>query len=283
MDDLARELFLDIGGIGSRVSVETHEIEAPRIALYKSWTAAIDEGWTRWLLEQFEFPYTNVSDSEVKAGELSKKFDVLIIPSMDTESIVQGLEEGTISPKYVGGLGTSGVNSIGKFVEEGGTLIALSQASLFALDTMGLPVSDALAGLRPPDRRSRSMESPKAADVRFACPGSVLRMSFDARHPVAYGMPKEAPAMFYQGTAFDILPTFSAGGAPRVISKYPGDKLLLSGYLKGEEHIANKAAAADVPLGKGRVILLGFGVKQRAQPHGTFKLLFNSLFYTANN
>jgi hypothetical protein len=127
------------------------------------------------------------------------------------------------------------------------------------------------------------MESPKATDVQFACPGSVLRMRFDTRHPVAYGMPEEAPAMFYQGTAFDILPSFSAGATPRVISKYPEEKLLLSGYLKGEEHIANKAAAVDVPLGKGRVILLGFGVKQRAQPHGTFKLLFNSLFYTADN
>ena len=84
--------------------------------------------------------------------------------------------------------------------------------------------------------------------------------------------------MFYRGTAFDVVPKFD-GGTPRVISRYPGGNLLMSGYLKGEEHLVNKAAAVDVPMGNGRVILLGFGVKQRAQPHGTFKLLFNSLYY----
>jgi hypothetical protein len=115
-------------------------------------------------------------------------------------------------------------------------------------------------------------------DVKFACPGSVLRIEFDPQHPVAYGMPEEAPAMFYRSTAFNIVPSFK-GGEPQVISKYPKSGLLLSGYMKGEEHLANKAAAVDVPLGKGRVILLGFGVKQRAQPYGTFKLLFNALYY----
>jgi hypothetical protein len=105
-------------------------------------------------------------------------------------------------------------------------------------------------------------------------------MEFNPKHPVAYGMPEEAPAMFYQGTAFNVVAAFE-GEAPEVISKYPKGDLLMSGYLRGEKYLQNKAAAVDVPLGKGRVILLGFGVKQRAQPHGTFKLLFNSLFYGA--
>ncbi len=106
-------------------------------------------------------------------------------------------------------------------------------------------------------------------------------MEFNPKHPVAYGMPEEAPAMFYQGTAFNIVPSFE-GESPRVISKYPRGDLLMSGYLRGEEHLVNKAAAVEVPVGTGRVILLGFGVKQRAQPHGTFKLLFNSLLYGAS-
>jgi hypothetical protein len=276
INELAKDLFLTISGTGSRIPVQTHRLKTPRIALYKSWKANTDEGWTRWLLEQYEFPFTNVLDAEVKAGRLRGRFDVLIIPAMDTESIIKGHESGTVPPKYAGGISAEGVRNIGEFVEQGGTLITLRQGCFFALDTLGLPVADALKGLRPPGRRQAMV----AADVKFACPGSVLSMEFDTNHPVAYGMPKEAPAMFYQGTAFDILSTFQ-GKTPRVISKYPEGDLLMSGYLKGEEYLANKAAAVDVPLGKGRVILFGFGVKQRAQPHGTFKMLFNSLFYGA--
>jgi hypothetical protein len=279
LGELADELSIDIGGTGSRLSVGTRKAESLRIALYKSWTASMDEGWTRWLLEQYEFPFKNVTDAEIRAGGLKGNFDVLIIPSMNTDQVVHGNKLGTMPPQYVGGITEAGVRNIRKFVEQGGTLITLRQGCFFALDRLGLPVNDALKGLRPPGRRYGG-PAPKAEDVKFACPGSVLRMEFNPKHPVAYGMPEEAPAMFYQGTAFNITPSFD-GDAPEVISKYPNGDLLMSGYLRGEKHLANKAAAVDVPLGNGRVILLGFGVKQRAQPHGTFKLLFNSLFYGA--
>jgi hypothetical protein len=277
MAEMAKDLHLGIVGTGSRVSASTRNLKKPRIGLYKSYTGNIDEGWTRWLLEQYEFPFTSVMDGDIRAGDLRSRFDVLVIPSMDTESVVNGHETGTVPPRYAGGVTIEGVENIGKFVREGGTLVTLRQGCLFAMDTLGLPVNDALEGLRPPRRNRRSVAM-QASDVKFACPGSVLRMQFDPSHPVAYGMPKEGPSMFYRGTAFDVVPVFD-GETPQVISRYPGGNLLMSGYLKGEEHLANKAAAVDVPMGSGRVILLGFGVKQRAQPHGTFKLLFNSLYY----
>ncbi len=280
MNELAEELFLSVGTTGSRLSAETSKQAAPRVALYKPWTASMDEGWTRWLLEQYEFPFKNVTDAEVRAGELRSNFDVLIIPSMSGEQIVHGNKKGTVPPQYVGGISVAGVGNIKAFVEQGGTLVTLRQGCFFALNELGLPVNDALKGLRPPGRRYGG-PPPKAGEVRFACPGSVLRMDFNPKHPVAYGMPEEAPAMFYQGTAFNIVPSF-ASESPRVISKYPNADLLMSGYLRGEEHLVNKAAAVEVPVGTGRVILLGFGVKQRAQPHGTFKLLFNSLLYGAS-
>ena len=277
VDEIARELFLDVGATDKRVASQVNELRTPRVALYKSWTASMDEGWTRWLLEQYEFPFTNVVDSEIKAGELAKKYDVLIIPSMGTEEIVDGNQKGTIHPKYVGGITEAGVRNIREFVEQGGTLIALRRGCFFALEKLGLPVTDALKGLSPPRRRYGSAP-PKAAEVKFACPGSVLRMEFNPEHPVAYGMPEEGPALFYQGTAFNLSPSFDEKDT-RVISRYPDGDLLMSGFLKGGEHLNGKAAAVDITLGKGRVVLLGFGVKQRAQPHGTFKLLFNSLFY----
>jgi hypothetical protein len=181
-------------------------------------------------------------------------------------------------PKYVGGITNEGVKNIREFIEGGGTLVTLNSACLFALDTLGLRVSDALAGLQPPPHRYG--EPLEARAVKFACPGSVLRMEFNSKHPVAYGMPDEAPGMFYGSTAFDIVPFFE-GKLPVVIAKYSGENLLMSGYLMGEKYLQNKAAAVDVPVGKGRVILLGFAVQNRAQPHGTYKLLFNSLYYGA--
>jgi len=278
MESLAKELYLDIGATGSGVTAKTYKLKAPRIALYKPWVANSDEGWTRWLFENYEFPFTNIYDAEVRAGDLGKKFDVLIIPSMSTDSIVNGNKPETMPPQYVGGIANEGVKNIREFIEGGGTLVTLNGACLFALDTLGLPVSDALAGLQPPPRGFGEPTEAKA--VKFACPGSVLRMEFNSKHPVAYGMPDEAPGMFYGSTAFDILSSFE-GKTPVTIARYPAENILMSGYLMGEKYLQNKAAAVDVPVGKGRVILLGFTVQNRAQPHGTFKLLFNSLYYGA--
>ncbi len=278
MESLAKELFLTIDGTGSRVTAKTYKLKTPRVALYKSWVASMDEGWTRWLFEQYEFPFTNIHDAEVRAGDLGKKFDVIVIPSISANAIVDGHKPGTIPPQYTGGITNAGVRNIKKFVEEGGALVTLNSGCLFAIDKLGLPVSDALKDVRPPRRR----EAPRdAKPPEFVCPGSILRMEFDPKHPVAYGMPEEAPAFFIRSPAFTILPSFDEEKAPMVIAKYPGGSLLMSGYLKGEKYLQNKAAAVDVSLGKGKVILLGFGVQQRAQPHGTFKLLFNSLYYSA--
>ena len=193
---------------------------------------------------------------------------------MSTAAIVDGLKLGAVPPQYAGGLGDAGVRSVKAFVENGGTLVLLNHATLFAIDRLGVPVVDVLKDYRLPDRRQAADAKP----VEFACPGSVLRIEFDVKHPVAYGMPEEAPGMFIQSPAFRFNPSFGGRGAV-AIAKYPGEDILMSGYLKGEKYLKNGVAAADVPLGKGRVVMLGFGVEQRGQPHGTFKLLFNSLYY----
>ena len=103
-------------------------------------------------------------------------------------------------------------------------------------------------------------------------------MEFNIGHPVAYGMPEEAAAMFAQSPVFSLLPAEKEDG-PLKIANYPGEGILMSGYLMGEKYLRNKASIVEAPLGKGKIILLGFGVQQRGQSWGTFKLLFNSLFY----
>jgi hypothetical protein len=280
MGSLSEELNLPMRGIEKNLSTTSFPLKAPKVALYQSWTASSDEGWTRWLLEQYEFPFVNIHDAEVRAGSLKNRFDILIIPSMSTDAIVEGNEKGTMPSPYVGGITDTGVRNIKKFVTEGGTLVALNSACLFALEELDLPVIDTLKDLRSTRRRYDPEEAEsRPMPPKFACPGSILRMEFDTKHPVAYGMPEKGPGMFYRSAAFDILPTFEEEPAV-AIAKYPKGDLLMSGYLLGEKYLINKTAAADVPLGKGRVILLGFAVQNRAQTHGTFKLFFNSLFYS---
>lgn len=275
MNSLAKELFLNIGTTESRISASTSKLRAPRVALYKPWAASMDEGWTRWIFEQFEFPFLNIYDNEIRAGELGKSFDVLVIASMSTDAIVEGHKPGTIPPEYAGGITSKGVQNIREFVEQGGTLVTLNSGCLFPIETLALPVSNALKNLTPTRGRGDAAE---ASPVKFACPGSVLKMKFDSKHPVAYGMPEEAPAMYVRSPAFTIHPSFERK-MPATVAKYPASNLLISGFLKGEEFLCNKASVVDVPLGKGKIILLGFGLQQRAQPHGTFKLLFNSIYY----
>jgi len=292
MESLAKDLHLDIGTAGSQVSVKTTRLKVPRIALYKSYVPSMDEGWTRWMFEKYEFPFTNIYDGDIRAGDLARRFDVIVIPSNSTEAIVSGNQEGTIPPQYVGGITDAGVRNIREFVEKGGTLVALRDACLFPLDRLGVPVADALKGLRPVGLRFEATAT-SAESAKFACPGSLLKIEFNPKHPVAYGMPDEAPGMFYGGTAFDIpspaekppsadkqAPAAPEKPAATVIARYPSRDLLMSGYLLGERYLQNKAAAVDVSVGKGKVILLGFAVQNRAQPHATFKLLFNSLFYS---
>jgi hypothetical protein len=239
------------------------QLKAPRVGLYKPWTANMDEGWTRWLLEQYEFTFTSLPDAEIRAGNLATRFDVIVLPSARGQSLVTGNRSGSVPPGYAGGLGP-GVAKLREFVEGGGTVVALGESSRFAIEQFGLPVRDVVSGLKP---------------EMFSCPGSILRTAVDPTHPVGFGMPEESIAVFQMSPAFEVLPAFG-GVQPRTVVKYPEGKLLLSGWIEGESILTNRAGVVDVPLGKGRVILLGFGVQQRAQPHATFKLLFNALYYS---
>jgi hypothetical protein len=94
----------NIVGAAKPAGTKTMTLRAPRVALYKSWTAQMDEGWTRFLFEQFEFPHQTVHDAELRAGELNRNYDVLVMPSMDTESIVGGYKIGRVPLQYAGGI-----------------------------------------------------------------------------------------------------------------------------------------------------------------------------------
>ncbi len=264
MNKIATELDLNITGTSRKQTAKTREIKKVKLGLYKSWKASADAGWTRYILENYEFPYKNIHDAEIRAGNLKSNYDVIIMPSSRPGTILNGHIKGTMPPKYIGGITTAGVRNLRKFAEAGGTIVFLSNSCNFAIDYFNIPVKNILNNIKKED---------------FVCNGSMLRMVFDNSHPVAYGMPEEASTVFNNSCVFEIQPSFKNKKDPVSVAKYPDENPLMSGWIHGDRIIRQKSGVVVAPFGKGSLILLGFPVQFRAQPYGTFKLLFNSIFY----
>ena len=165
-------------------------------------------------------------------------------------------------PEYRSGFGAEGVQALEAFVLNGGTLVTFAQAGDLPIQRFGLPLRNIVAGLEP---------------NQFWAPGSTLKVRFDNRHPIAYGMPDEGLALFMQGGMVYEVTSTERSQDVEIVARYVDRDILQSGWLLGEEVIANKAAAAVVRHGEGRVVLIGFRPQHRDQTHGTFKLVFNAL------
>ncbi|MCS6806772.1 MAG: M14 family metallopeptidase [Acidobacteriota bacterium] len=238
------------------------EIQRNRIGLYRSWVPSMDEGWTRWVLEQFGFQFETVRDSDIRAGNLNDRFDGIILPDQTPRQILEGHAPGRYPQQYTGGVGISGVQQLKLFVQSGGTLICLGQASDFVLEHFDLPVRNVLA---------------QASRREFFCPGSILGIEVETLHPLGYGMPARSMAVVRDSLAFEATGP-PASNAVDVVVRYAKTDVLKSGYLLGEDRIAGRAAMVEVKVGRGRVILIGVAPQHRGQAHGTFKLLFNAIY-----
>ena len=240
------------------------QLTPPRVGLYKPWTANMDEGWTRWVLDTHEFVYYSLMNAEIRAGELASRYDAIILPDMRAASILKGHPVGALPPEYVGGIGTEGLANLLTFVEEGGSLICLNRATELPLEYFGLSEKGIVNVVKAADRGEQT----------FFCPGSLLRARIETKHPIGYGLAPEMALFFKSGPVFDA----TRGGA--VIATYPAFNPLMSGWLEGEKRIRHKSALVETSLGKGRVMLFGFKPQHRGQSHGTFKLLFNAIYYS---
>ena len=241
----------------------------PRIALYKPWTGNIDEGWTRFVLEQERMPFVSLTDSMVRAGKLRDQYDVILVPDMSFREMHDGMSASQVPPRYAGGLGDAGVAELDAFARGGGTLVLLDRASELATAALNVAVRRITV-----PRQQEEDDQPGAAQSLYA-PGSILRVLVDGARYVARGMSDTAAVYFTNSVTFDL----PAGSAAQVIARYPDREsdILLSGYLQGGSAIAGKAAAVEVPVGRGRVVMFGFRVQYRGQSYGTFKMLFNAL------
>ncbi|HEX4935710.1 MAG TPA: M14 family metallopeptidase [Gemmatimonadaceae bacterium] len=248
----------------------------PRIGLYRPWTASMDEGWTRWLFDQHDVPYITIVDSTVRAGRLRDQFDVVLVPDMSLRDARGGMPARAVPPAYAGGLGDAGLAELGRFVADGGTLLLLDHAAEIGTSALGVPV-----GLTTVRARAGGDEGggggTTGSDERASlyAPGSILRVLVDTTLRLTAGMADSAAVYFTNSVTFDVPP----GSPARPLLRYParGSEILMSGFLQGDATIAGKAAAVDVPMGRGRVILFGFRPQYRGQSVGTFKLLFNAL------
>ena len=234
----------------------------PRIGLCRPWNPSMDEGWTRWLLEMYDFDFTSLRNADVLAGGLRARYDVIIVADMGAGQILNGFAKGSVPPRYEGGIGARGVRELDTFVRGGGTLVTLNNASLFAIEQLHLPVRDVTADLESSD---------------YFMSGSIVEMEVDPSHPVMSGMPARAKIVVGRSPVFTTEESFEGA----VLAKYPADgSPLLSGYLLGEEHLEGYAAAIDVTHGDGRVFLLGMKPQWRGQPFGNFRILFNAAVYS---
>jgi hypothetical protein len=249
----------------------------PRVGLYEPYTANMDAGWTQWLLDQFAVPYELVRNEQIRAGGLRGRFDVIILAQQSMQSILHGTPEATKlrtgetarqRPEFAGGIGLEGARQLEEFVRAGGTLIAFDSATELPLSLFPLDVRPGLRGGAQPEQGG------------WFCPGSILRMTADTKHPIAFGMPAEHYATSTGGQFFEIEETASLQ-RPRVFIRYAAKNLLASGWVSGERVVAGKAAAVEAPLGEGRVVLFGFRPQFRGQTFGTFRLVLNAIYLSA--
>ncbi|MDZ7360225.1 MAG: M14 family metallopeptidase [candidate division KSB1 bacterium] len=259
LKEIARQSGANLQGLQAKPAGAMYRLQAPRIGLYKSWVANMDEGWTRWVLEQYGFAYKTLTDAEIRAGDLHEKFEVIILPDQAARSIEAGHKPENVPAPYASGLGEIGIYQLRTFVEKGGTLAALDAATELPIRNFWMQIRDVTEGL---------------STQKFNAPGSMLRVIADTKHPLIYGARREEAIFFNNSPAFRL-------DEGRGILTYPRSNLLLSGWLEGEEYLAGHHALVEVPFGAGRVILFGFRPQFRAQVRATYRFLFNALFYAA--
>ncbi len=295
MEELAARYGLVVYAASSAPQVSLVEVRRPRIALYQPWGSNMDEGWTRWVLEQFGFEYTTLHPQDIRAanpeasGELEipaeeralwpphvggrapakisrrplrERFDVILFASQSANSILRGSNAPTIPALYRGGIGEDGLEALRTFLAGGGAIVALGDATELFFKHWPIPVKNAAEGL-------------KAEELLI--PGSIVRLEADPRHHLTWGMPEETHGFFIRNPFFSLAERLPSQQV-NVPLRYPNSDIRASGWVRGEEHLAGRAAAVEVEFqGGGRLSLLGIRVQHRAQTHATFKVLFNAL------
>jgi hypothetical protein len=284
LEKMASEIGLDFEAVGTRPRAETLKLRPVRIGLWDRYGGSMPSGWVRWLLEQFEFPFDVVYAPDLDAGRLSSKYDVLIfvggaIPERDGapgQGMGGGMPEpATIPEEWRNRLGNVSVATtvpqLKTFLEEGGTILAIGSSTAIG-GHAGLPLSNHLVE-KLQDGTERGLPREK-----YFVPGSILNARVDNTSPLAYGLNEQTDVFFSNSPVMKLGPDAQLKGV-RPVAWFEGTQPLRSGWAWGQHYLEGGVAVAESRVGKGRLFLYGPEVTFRAQPHGTFKLVFNGIYY----
>jgi hypothetical protein len=232
-----------------------------RVGIYKGSRGNMDEGWTRFVFDNFNVPHTPLGSNELREGNLRASYDAIILPSQRTRDNSNRADAaGTAEP--VSDNPETELSSIKSFVNDGGTLICFDGGCAQPIKQFGLPLRNVLEGVRSSE---------------FYCPGSIVAIDLDNRHSLAQGVSNRLPAYFINSSAFE-----TTDPAVRVVARYAKENLLMSGWLLGEEKLRGQIAMAEVSHGKGRVVLFAFRPQHRGQTWATFPLIWNAISASVN-
>ena len=244
--------------LGYETPQELSGSNAPRIGVYKGWSEGMPAGWTRWVLDQHGIAYDTLSNAALRAGDLGERYDVILFQDQDPEEIIEGWDTEQMPSEFTGGVGEEGMQALRDFVRGGGRVVAIEEATDFAVDAFDLPVENAVAEL-PPEQ--------------FYIPGSILRLNVESGDPIGQGVDAENIAWFWRSSrAFEV-----NDAEVDVLARYGEGNPRLSGWVLGAERIAGMPAIVEAEVGEGSVVLFGFQPNYRAQSIATWPLLFNAL------
>lgn len=256
---------------------------AARIALWDNYGGSMASGWTRWMFEQYHYPFKLVYPQEFDAGDLKSKYDVIVFVGGAIPAVARGGGRGGAGGGGFGGFGQETVPDEYKtqtgrisadktipqlkaFLEAGGTIVTIGSSANLAYQ-LGLPVKNAIV-----DDKGNPLSGDK-----YYIPGAVLRVAVDNTQPATLGMDKEADVLFDNSPAFK-LDADAASKGIKPLMWFPNDKPLRSGWAFGQKYLKDDVTAFSAQVGKGSLYVFGPEINFRAQSHGTFKLLFNELY-----
>jgi Zinc carboxypeptidase len=282
LETAAKTLGINATAVTAKPTGEALQLHPTRIGLYDQYGGSMPSGWIRWLFEQFEFPFTVIYPQTLDAGNLNATFDDIVLADGAVVANAEGPgnrfgaqpKPEDIPAEFRPWLGRitadKTIPQLQTFVENGGTLLAIGSSTRLYTN-MHLPLRDALTEI------VKGKEQPVPSE-RFYIPGSLIRAQVDNTQPIAYGMPSAVDVFFDNSPAFRAAPDASTHGLS-TIAYYGEGNLLDSGWAWGQTYLNNSIAVAQDNLGKGKILLYGPEITFRAQPHATFKFLFNGLLY----
>ncbi len=286
LEKSAKDLGVPAYAVAKAPTGEAMKLKPIRIGLYDQYGGLMPAGWTRWLFEQYEFPYQNVYPETLDAGDLKSKFDVLVFvdgafrANGGGRGGGGGMFGGAVKPEdvpeeYRGWMGKitpeKTLPQLQKFVESGGSILTIGSSTDLG-ELLGVPVKNYLT-----DKGPNGQDRPLSRE-KFYIPGSLMKAHVDNTNPLAYGMPSQVDMFFDNSPEFRLAPD-SEQKKTSAVAWFSGSTNLDSGWAWGQQYLDGATAVAEATVGEGKVTMLGPEVAFRSQPHATFKLLFNGLYY----